>query len=152
MTLELNAKHFELLRIAKLRNLKVRRIGESTFAVTSFTRKGIEWVVTAGLCTCPSLKFCTHLAAAVDFFYTREADTAAFDAYMLANSNDRLQLRLRIRSGELNRSDRTYVRFCMRAYEQRRAAVQLGAGLRRVESVTPAGKPKVKEYAHGFQI
>lgn len=152
--IELNTKHFELLRIAKLRNLKVRRMSENVFAVTSFTRRsdGLEWVIADGVCSCPARGYCTHRASAVDYFFNVEAHPALYDAYTLANSNDRLQLRLRIRAGELSRSDKTYVRFAMKVYERKRAAVKSGADIKRVESVTPTGKRKVKEYARGIQI
>jgi hypothetical protein len=163
--LNLDAKHFEMLRIAKLRGLRVRRIGESVYAVTSHTHEadGLEWVVTFPMpdsplqsitCSCPAkhLPYCSHRAAAVNHYFTVNAGTAGYDAYTKANSNDRLQLRLRIRAGELSKSDKTYVRYAMKRYEQTRAAVVPASSIRKVESVTPTGKKVVREYARGIQI
>ena len=151
---KLDAKHFDMLRLAKLRGLKVRRLGEGVYAVTSHTRRsdGIEWAVSSGVCSCPARGYCSHIAAAVDYFLTREAHPGLYDAYTKANSNDRLQLRLRIRSGEATRNDRIYLAYAVKLYEQRREAAKRASGIRRVESVTPTGKPKVKEYAGPFQI
>lgn len=141
---KINTKHFELLRIARLRGLKVRKLGESMFAVTSFTRSGVEWVATLDTCSCPAKDRCTHLAAAVDYYFMNEAPVGEFMAYRHADIEDRAQLRLRIRSGELTRNDRVYVAYALKVYERKRKAAKVdssiktftvrdGARVRRVE-------------------
>src|SRR4051812_36981319 len=97
-TTTLDPKHFALLRIAKLRNLKVRAIGETVYAVTSFTRSGIEWVVTNGVCTCPARGYCSHLAMAVDAYFINAAGME-YARYNSAHTEDVGALRLRIFGG-----------------------------------------------------
>lgn len=152
--IQLSPKHFEMLRLAKLRGLKVRSLGVGVYAVTSHTRKsdGIEWAVSDGICSCPSIKFCTHAAAAMDFHFTTEAEPSAYVAYSKLNSDDRLAFRLRIRSGETTRNDRIYIRFAMKFYERRREAAKRAGGVRRVETKLANGRTKVREYAGHFQI
>lgn len=121
----LNPKHFSLLRIAKLRALRVRKIGAETFAVTSFTRPGIEWVISGGVCTCPAKGFCTHLAAVTDHHYINDATPADYTLYTCAMIDDRAQLKLRIRSGHTTKNDRTYMRYCIKFYTAKLAKVKV---------------------------
>lgn len=127
--LKLNQKHFEMLRIAKVRGLKVRRIDADTYAVTSHTRRadGFEWTISHGACFCPSRDYCTHLAAAVDFYFTTETDGMTYADYNSALIADRLLLRFRIRSGEMTRSDKIYLAYCERFYRAKVAAAKVTA-------------------------
>lgn len=147
----LDPKHFVLLRIAKLRWLKARRIGEGVYAVPSHTRKrdGIEWVVTLTTCGCPSRGYCTHLATAVDFHFISEAGPADYTQYTNALIEDRYQLRLRIRANETTRNDRVYLRFCERFYRDKPAKVEAAKArpVRRVES-----RGKVREFVGPYQV
>lgn len=122
----LHANHFVLLRIAKLRNLKVRRLGSGVYAVTSHTRRAdnIEWVVSGDACTCPAKGWCTHLSAAVDFRFLNDASPTDYGLYTNALITDRTALRLRIRAGETTRNDRVYLRYCERIYRAKLAKVE----------------------------
>lgn len=148
---DLNPKHFPLLRIAKLRGLKVRRLGSGTYAVTSHTRRadGVEWIISDGVCSCPARGYCTHLATAVDHHFINEAEPMRYTEYTKALIEDRTQLRLRIRANETTKNDRTYLRFCERFYRDKLAKVEAvkPSGIRRVES-----RGKVREYVGGIQI
>lgn len=132
----LNARHFDLLRLAKLRGLKVRRLGESLYAVTSHTRAGFEWVVGAGACSCPAKGYCTHLATAVDFHFTVEASPVDYGIYAGERSADRLTLAHRLRTGRLSRTDKTYYRACERYVRTKWA---------RAEAAKASGVPAVSE-------
>ena len=151
-TLGLNPKHFEMLRIARLRGLRVRKLGETVYAVTSHTRRadGFEWVVSEGVCSCPAKGYCTHLAAQVDYYFLNESPGGDFALYNGAMIEDRTQLRLRIRANELTRNDKIYVRYAMKVYAAKlagREAEVAPAPIRRVES-----RGKVREFVGGFQI
>jgi hypothetical protein len=122
---ELNAKHFPMLRIAKLRNLKVRKIG-AYYAVTSHThrRDGLEYVASLDGCSCPAKGYCTHVAAAVDYHFINEASPTDYGQYTNALISDRTQLRLRIRANELTRNDKVYLAFCERFYRNKLAKAE----------------------------
>ena len=125
--MHLDPKHFELLRIAKLRNLKVRALGSSVYAVTSHTRRadGVEWVVSDGVCSCPSRSYCTHASAAVDFYFINQASPSEYVEYTKEVISDRTQLRLRLRADELTKNDKTYLAYCMKVYSEKRRAAKL---------------------------
>jgi hypothetical protein len=142
---ELNAKHFELLRLAKLRGLdyRVKRIGEGVYTVPSFTqhKSGILWVVAfpttsmpALTCSCPAKGYCTHIAAAVDRHFISEASPTDYGRYSGELIADRGALRHRILSGQLSKNDRTYLRYCERFYSAKlaKAAVKVPPVVERI--------------------
>lgn len=136
----LDAKHFEFLRLARLRGLTVRKIGAGVYCVPSHSQKadGIQWVVTLPVegsarqvvtCSCPAgrLSYCSHRAVVVDRYFVDEAPGGDFCLYNQALISDRTQLRLRIRANELTRLDKIYLRYAAKVYAQKHAAVKVPA-------------------------
>jgi hypothetical protein len=107
----INPEHFRLLRLAKLRQLKVRRLGEGVYAVSSHSRPGHFHKVAGGACSCEATSdWCTHRALAFDR-QMMDSDSASERLdYVSAQREDFTELLRRQLRRELTAEDRRYVR------------------------------------------
>lgn len=105
-----NERHFALLRLAQLRQLRARRLNGGVWAVSSHSRPGHFHTVTAGVCSCPSVGYCSHLALAVDTELRRSAEAPAYLEYTTAQREDFAALELRVLLGNTSAEDRAYVK------------------------------------------
>lgn len=108
--MDINPRHFALLRLAQLRQLQIRRLSRGVFAVASHSRPGHWYKVTAGVCECPALTFCTHAALAFDTSIRLEAEPPEYVAYMNEQREDFAALRLRVLLDEQTAEDKAFTR------------------------------------------
>lgn len=110
MSLELNPRHFNLLRLARMRRLEVRPLGRGVYMVSSYSNAGHYHKVAAGVCSCPAVGYCTHLALAIDAEIKREALPSVYLEYMNAQREDFAALELRVILGEETPEDKAFTR------------------------------------------
>jgi hypothetical protein len=110
MSLELDPRHFPLLRLAQLRRLKATRLRPGVWAVSSHSQRGHWHKVASGVCSCPAIGFCTHAALALDAEIKRDAVPSAYVEYMNAAREDFKELELRILHSRTTAEDRAFVR------------------------------------------
>src|SRR5690349_14915655 len=108
--MDINPRHFSLLRLARLRQLQIRRLSRGVFAVSSHSKVGHWHKVAAGVCSCPALDYCSHAALALDTVVRLEAEPPEHLFYMNAQREDFAALELRVLQGEETREDKDFVR------------------------------------------
>jgi hypothetical protein len=109
MDTELHPRHFALLRLAQLRQLKATRLRQGVYAVSSHSRRGHWHKVAADVCSCESVGYCTHLALVFDTQIKAEAESRDYLQYLHAQREDFAALELRVLQGAMSAEDKAYV-------------------------------------------
>jgi hypothetical protein len=109
-----------------MRQPQIRRLGRGVYAVSSHSRQGHFHKVAAGICSCPAVGYCSHLALALDAEVKRDASISDYLEYMDSERRDFAALELRVLHGETTADDRRYVRPCVEKVMARQATSEVG--------------------------